>query len=124
MDEMEEKLGAILGNPQMMQQIMSMAQALGQGVPQPQQPQQTAEPPRQSMSPFPGGMDPAMLQRIAGLVRQSGIDKNQQTLLRALGPYLSRDRIGKLEKAMRAAKIAAMASTVLRSSGVPFYSGR
>ena len=31
MDEMEEKLGAVLNNPQMMQQIMSMAQALGGG---------------------------------------------------------------------------------------------
>ena len=30
MDEMNEKLGAILSNPQMMQQIMSMAQAMGQ----------------------------------------------------------------------------------------------
>ena len=28
MSEMEEKLGAILSNPQMMQQIMSMAQAM------------------------------------------------------------------------------------------------
>ena len=30
MEGMEEKLNAILGNPQMMQQIMSMAQAMGQ----------------------------------------------------------------------------------------------
>ena len=29
MSEMEDKLGAILNNPQMMQQIMSMAQAMG-----------------------------------------------------------------------------------------------
>ena len=124
MDEMEEKLGAILGNPQMMQQIMSMAQALGQNTPQNQPPQPPAEPPRQTIAPLGGNMDPAMIQRIAGLVRQSGIDKNQQSLLKALGPYLSRDRIVKLEKAMRAAKIAAMASTVLRSGGINFYGGR
>ena len=30
MDEMEQKLGAILGNPDLMKQIMSMAQSLGQ----------------------------------------------------------------------------------------------
>lgn len=29
MSEMEEKLTSILGNPQMMQQIMAMAQAIG-----------------------------------------------------------------------------------------------
>ena len=123
MDEMEEKLGAILGNPQMMQQIMSMAQALGQGEGQKAAPQ-PPEPVRQSPPSLPSGMDPMMLQRIAGLARQSGIDKNQQSLLKALQPYLSRERISKLEKAMRAAKIAAMASTVLRSSNLSFYSGR
>ena len=30
MDEMEQKLGAILGNPDLMKQIVSMAQSLGQ----------------------------------------------------------------------------------------------
>ena len=30
MSEMDEQLGAILGNPQMMQTILSMAQSLGQ----------------------------------------------------------------------------------------------
>ena len=124
MDEMEEKLGAILGNPQMMQQIMSMAQALGQNTPQTPPPPPPAEPPRQGLAPMGLNMDPASLQRIAGLVRQSGIDKNQQTLLKALGPYLSRERIVKLEKAMRAAKIAAMVSTVLRNGGMNFYGGR
>lgn len=124
MDDMEEKLGAILNNPQMMQQIMSMAQALGQNQ-SPQQEQPKPEPPPQQIAPaIPMGMDPAMLQRIWGLARQSGIDKNQQNLLKALGPYLSRERIGKLEKAMRAAKIAGMAATVLRSSGMLSYSGR
>ena len=29
MSELEDKLGAILGNPQMMQQIMAMAQSMG-----------------------------------------------------------------------------------------------
>ena len=124
MDEMEEKLGAILGNPQLMQQIMSMAQALGQSAPQPGPPPPPAEPPRQQLAPTGLNIDPGMLQRIAGLMRQSGIDKNQQALLKALGPYLSRERIVKLEKAMRAAKIAAMASLVLRNGGMNFYGGR
>ena len=30
MSEMEDQLGAILGNPQMMEKIMSLAQSLGQ----------------------------------------------------------------------------------------------
>lgn len=124
MDEMEEKLGAILGDPQMMQQIMTMAQALGQSQPQ-QQPEPPPPPPKPAPPSLPmGGMDPAMLQRIYGIARQSGIDRNQQALLKALGPYLSRERIVKLEKAMRAAKIAALASTALAGSGLPLFSGR
>lgn len=115
MDEMEDKLGAILNNPQMMQQIMAMAQMMGQSQQSP--PPKQEEPPRPPQQSFPTGNDAAMLQRIYGIARQSGIDKNQQALLKALGPYLSRDRIIKLEKAMRAAKIAGLASTALGASG-------
>jgi hypothetical protein len=114
MEGMEEKLNAILGNPQMMQQIMSMAQAMGQ------QEEQKQEPP----SPNNTGLDLAMIQKLSGIARQSSIDKNQQNLLRALSPYLSRERITKLEKAMRAAKIAGIASTALAGSGLSILSGR
>lgn len=126
MAEMEDKLNSILGNPQMMQQIMAMAQALGQS--QSEQPKQEERkpdpPPPQPQMQMPSGGDLAMIQKLFGMARQSGIDKNQQALLRALGPYLSRERIVKLEKAMRAAKLAGIASTALGSSGLPFLSGR
>ena len=120
MDEMEDKLSSILGNPQMMQQIMSMAQALGGS----QQEPKKEEPPPPPKNPSSTGFDPAMMQKLFAIARQSGIDKNQQALLKALSPYLSRERIVKLEKAMRAAKIAAVASTALGGEGIPFFSGR
>ena len=100
MDEMEQKLGAILGNPDLMKQIMSMAQSLGQ---QPAQQLPQEPPPPAASEP---GMDPAALQKIASLAGKTGIDRNQQALLKALGPYLSVQRVRKLEKAMRAAKLA------------------
>ncbi|MBQ9929469.1 MAG: hypothetical protein IJO72_01605 [Oscillospiraceae bacterium] len=117
MEGMEDKLNAILGNPQMMQQIMAMAQAMGQQNEEPK----PEPPPQQSSAP---GLDMAMIQKLGNIARQSGIDKNQQNLLRALSPYLSRERIVKLEKAMRAAKIAGIASTALAGSGITFLSGR
>ena len=120
MDAMEDKLNAILGNPQMMQQIMSMAQAMGQQQETPaKQEEPTPEPQNNG-----GGLDLAMIQKLSGIARQSGIDRNQQNLLKALGPYLSRERIAKLERAMRAAKIAGIASTALAGSGVSLLSGR
>ena len=102
MEGMEEKLGAILGNPQMMQQIMAMAQSLGNTAPAP-----APEPPR------PDGPDPAMLQKLMALMQSTGVDAHQQALLRALDPYLTRDRISRLERAMRAARLAGMATAFL-----------
>ena len=120
MDDMETKLGSILSNPQMMQQIMSMAQSLGQSSgPKPEQ--QEPELPHPAPS---SPIEPQMIQRIFSIAKQSGIDRNQQNLLKALGPYLSRERIVKLERAMRAAKIAGIAAAALRSSGISLYSGR
>lgn len=121
MSEMEEKLGAILSNPQMMQQIMSMAQAMSQSSPEPKREE---PPPQQPKSALPGDLDLGVLQKVANLTRQNGVDPNQQSLLRALSPYLSRDRVTKLEKAMRAAKIARAASMFLNSGGLQMLSGR
>ncbi len=117
MEGMEEKLGAILSDPKMMQQIMSMAQALGQSEPQ------EAPPPAPALPALPE-IDTGMLQKLSGLTRQSGIDGNQKALLNALCPYLSQDRVSKLERAMRAAKIAKLASTFLNAGGLQLITGR
>lgn len=122
MSEMEEKLGAILGNPQMMQQIMAMAQAMNQSPP-PQEEKsapQPSEPPRPPVPDF----DLGMLQKLSGLAKQSGADSHQQALLRALSPYLSRERVDKLERAMQAAKMARLASTFLNAGGLSILTGR
>ena len=101
MEGMEEKLGAILGNPQMMQQIMAMAQSMGTQSPPPE------PPPRQE------GPDPALIQKMMTAVQSSGVDAHQRALLTALDPYLTRDRISRLERAMRAAKLAGLATAFL-----------
>lgn len=112
MDQMEDKLGAILGNPQLMQQIMSMAQSLGQSSPQP-------EP-----GPELPNFDPAMLAKLGSLAGQGTVDSNQRALLNALHPYLSSRKLNKLERAMRAAKMARMASSFLGQGGLSILTGR
>lgn len=109
MGEMEEKLNAVLNNPQMMQQIMSMAQSMGA--------QSKTERSQPSSEGFPD-IDPGMIKKLSSFAGQSTIDQDQRTLLKALGPYLSRDRIGKLEKAMRAAKLARLASGLIGAGGL------
>ena len=105
MENLEQQLGAVLGNPEMMQQIMAMAQALGTSNPEPQE---VPPPP----PPMPE-IDLGLIKKISGLAGQSAIDKEQQALLKALGPYLTSRRIRKLENAMRAAKMARIAATAL-----------
>ena len=91
MDNMDDKLAAVLGNPELMQQIMGMAQAFGQSE---------------------SGSGPG------------GISVDQQNLLQALSPYLPNDRIQKLEKAMRAAKMARLATGFLNAGGLQLLTGR
>ena len=111
MDDMDSKLGAILGNPEMMQKIIALAQNFSQGdnVPKPQSSRE------ENPSPFPQ-FDPAMLQKLTGMAQGSRIDSNQQLLLKALRPYLHDRRINKLERAMRAARVAGMATAFLGTS--------
>ena len=122
MDVMEDKLNSILSNPEIMSQLMTMAQSLGNQAPEPprQEPSPPSPPPQKSQPS--NNFDMAMVHKIAGIMQQTGIDRNQTALLRALSPYLSPDRISKLEKAMRAAKIAGVAATVMGSGGL--FSGR
>ncbi len=119
MEDMESKLGAILGNPDMMAQIMSMAQQLGGGG----APPPPAPPPPSAPSILPEGLDIGMLTKLAGMANSASVDGNQRALLMALRPYLAGERIGKLEKAMRAAKLASLATTLL-GSGILSKSGR
>ena len=120
MENLEEKMGAILSNPQLMQQIMSMAQSLGNTQPQQQSKQEVPEPELPALPQI----DPAMLQKIMGIMGQTGIDSNQRALLSALRPYLTGQRLGKLEKAMRSAKLASLASTFLGNGGLSILTGR
>ena len=119
MEQIEEKLNALLGNPQLMQQVMAMAQSLGQQAPAP-------PPPEVPSAPMPAmpDMDPALIGKIMTIAGKSNIDHNQKALLCALEPYLSKQRLHKLEKAMRAARLASVVSAVLPSGSIPFLSGR
>ena len=115
MAEMEEKLGAILNNPQMMQQIMSMAQTLGQQ-PKPQVPQKEQQPPALG--------DPALLQKLSGIAAAGSADSQQKALLNALSPYVRREKLQRLERAMQAAKMAQLASSFLGSGALQALTGR
>lgn len=133
MSELEERLGAILSNPQMMQQIMNLAQTMSASEQSSSSQAPTQAPPPSPSVPaavpasaplsMPPEIDLSQIKALAGLANQ-GIDRNQQALLRALGPYVSKRRVEKLEKAMRASRMAAFASGLIQSGALRSLSGR
>ena len=118
MDDFESKLGQILGNPEMMGKIMSMAQSFGGQEAPPQTAPQSPPAQEEGLPEF----DFATIQKLTGLMGKAGVDSHQKALLSALAPYITTNRIQKLEKAMRAAKLAWVATTFLGNS--PLFSGR
>jgi hypothetical protein len=138
--ELEEKLNSILGDPQTMSQIMSLAQSLGgaaNSAPQPEKPNEP--PPAESggttaastpdlsallgslmggasggSSSGSGGLDPRMLTMATKVLSeyQSG-DDSRAALLQALRPFVKEKRYAKLDKAIQIAKLSRMIRVAL-----------
>ena len=120
MAEFDEKLNALLSNPDSMAQIMRLAQSLsgdtegGSGQESQQHHQQEhqhhQEPPQSSadlLSSLTGGVDPKLLMRLLPLVQELGgqRDSNARALLYALRPYLKPERQEKVERALQLARL-------------------
>lgn len=108
MNELEQKISSVMNDPDMMKQIMALAQSMGGSGSQ-----EACAPQPQSSAPLLPDIDLSMVQKLSGFAKKSGIDQNQKALLQALRPYLSNHRINRLEKAMQAAKMAGFATSLL-----------
>lgn len=125
MSELDDKLNSILSNPAMMQQIMALAQTLNQSDSQQQKPNPAPPPQQPAESPLnEPSLNPNLLSKVATLMQRGSIDKNQESLLRALSPYLSKQKLQKLERAMHAAKMAGVASEMVNIRGPSPFSRR
>lgn len=108
MAEFEEKLQSILGNPELMGQIMSMAGSLNQSSPPP------PPPPQQSAGmPF----DPSAMAGMMGMLKATQLEPRQRQLIQALRGFVPDDRLMRLEKAMQASLIAKFASAAMNQGG-------
>lgn len=137
MSELEEKLEGILGNPQAMAQIMSLAQSLNLGgksaesngsESSPEPVPSSAAPPSPSseggMSGLLGGLtslDPRLLSAAANLIGQyqNGNDDQRTALLTALRPFVKEQRYAKLDKAIQIAKLSHLIRTALALFRLP-----
>lgn len=121
MSDFEEKLQGILGNPQAMEQIMSLAKSLGGSSAASDINQQT-QPPSQSSVQAPAGppsggglpdgfgqLDPKLLSTAAKLMSQyNSSDDSRTALLQALRPFVKEQRYAKLDKAIQIARLSRM----------------
>ncbi len=98
MSQFEDKLNAVLSNPESMAQIMKLAQSIGE---------QTAGSEIQD-TPADTGSEKAN-------PVSSGQDVRYRDLLEALKPYLSEQRRAKLDKAIRLSRLSGLARTALES---------
>lgn len=129
MAQWEEQLNQILGDPQAMGQIMSLAQSLSGKQEASAQEDAPPEPPDQSpagedhtpeeTSPSPlsalSRLDPKLLQMGMGLLSEySAQDDKKTALLAALKPFLKPERQAKMDQAVRIARLTRVIRTALR----------
>ncbi len=134
MSDFEEKLNAILSNPESMGQIMNLAQSLnlggggepsGDGTPPPQ-PSPDAAPSGggipdslSGLGSLLGQIDPKLIGRLlplAGELAGGGNDERMQ-LLYALRPFLKPERRDKVERAAKTARLIHVGKKLLQSLG-------
>ena len=109
MAEFEEKLQSILGNPELMGQIMTMAGAMNQ------QQQLPPPPPPQPTAGLP--FDPGAMAGMMQMLKATQLEPRQRQLIQALRGFVPDDRLVRLEKAMQASLIARLASTAMNQGG-------
>ena len=125
MAQWEEQLNQILGDPQAMGQIMSLAQSLSgkQEEHQEETPDRAEEseaaPPPVEEEPSPlsalAGLDPKLLQMGMGLLSEySAQDDKKTALLAALKPFLKPERQEKMDQAVRIARLTRVIRTALK----------
>lgn len=110
MAEFEDKLNAVLSNPELMGQILSMAGSLNQ--------QQAAPPPPPPSANF-GSMpfDPGAMAGMMQMLKATQLEPRQRNLVQALRGFVPEDRLVRLEKAMQASLIAKFASHAMNQGG-------
>lgn len=114
MAELEEKLGAVLNNPQAMEQIMALARSLNSASPSSTQ----SPPPEEAPEAEEGGLDfdPRLMEiGMKALSAYRDSDNSKAALLRALRPFVKEERVKKIDQAVQIAKITKAIRVVLDS---------
>ena len=102
MDDISEKIGELLSDPSMMEQIRSLGGMLGMGGQLP--PSKPSEPPPAPAASVPGGISPdmfGMMMKLAPLLSSFNEENDSTRLLNALRPFLSEKRRVRIDGSIR-----------------------
>ena len=131
MSDFEEKLNAILSDPNAMAQVMQLAQSLNLDGPPPgdsagdeaaaaSEEKAPEANPLSGISDLLGDIDPAMIQRFLPLIGElrGGEEQDRRLqLLNALRPFLKPERQEKVERAVKAARLIHLGKKFLSAIG-------
>ena len=112
MSELEEKLNALLSDPNSMAQVMQMAQQLSGAMGEqkaaapPPPPSPPVQQPVPDLGAALGGLDPKLLGKLLPLAGELGTENSAaMQLLNALRPFLKEEKQGKIQRAARLARL-------------------
>lgn len=110
MNELEEKISALLSDPAQLESIGRLAERfMGRS--------QEDEPPAESMPALPAGFDMELLGRMGKLFSAGSGGSDKTALLKAMEPYLAPQRRAKMEKAIQFARMAKIAGAAWKEYG-------
>lgn len=112
MSELEDRINSVLSDPGQMEKITKLAQSLmgGQGTAVPGMLGDMLKGTASGSESMDGMPDMEMLGRIGKLINSGAGGKGrEQALLEAMKPYLSEKRRGKMDRAMKIARLARLA---------------
>lgn len=112
MDNMNDMLSSVLGDPESMRQIQELADMLKDETGDSSQDNNTDAASENDNS---DGFDPAMLMSIMGAVSAAGGDDKNRSLILALKPYLSSERQARADKAVKFLKMYAVFNELKKS---------
>ena len=109
MDELESRISSVLGDPEQMEKITRLARSFMAGT------ENSAAPPKPEADATP---EAELMNRVMRLLRTGGEkEKGERAMLEAISPYLSDKRRGKMEKALRIAKLVRIARAAMEGEG-------
>lgn len=113
MDNMNDMISSVLGDPESLQQIKELADLLKSETEGGSMAEQVSD--KSSSDDSSGGFDPAMLMSLMGAVSAAESDDKNRALILALKPYLSSERQAKADKAVKLLKMYAIFNELKKS---------